>query len=43
VRGMDDAAFRMKNGDKVLIRKRDAKAVKDAYTRYFWNRIRGDL
>jgi len=43
VSGMDDNAFQMKNGDKVLIRKRDAKAIKDAYARHLWDRTRGEL
>lgn len=42
VRRLDDD-FLMKNGDTVLIKKRDAKAIKEAYARYHWDRTRGDL
>ena len=34
--------FLMKNGDTVMIRKRDANAIKSRYTQYYFEKTRGD-
>lgn len=43
VRGMEDDAFRMRNGDAVFIKKRDAKVIKDAYASHIFDITRGIL
>jgi DNA-binding LytR/AlgR family response regulator len=35
--------FLMKNGDTVLIKKRDAKTIKEAFAKYKWDRMRGEM
>lgn len=42
VRSLHDD-FLMKNGDTVLVRKRDTKAIREAYAQYHWDRVRRDL
>lgn len=39
VRGMDGDAFRMTNDDRAYIRKRDTKAIKEAFAQYLFDKM----